>query len=50
MNGAQILVEMLIRYETRTVFGLPGDTSISLYDALHAQSRRIAHVMARDER
>ena len=50
MNGAQILVEMLIRYETRTVFGLPGDTSISLYDALHAQSRRITHVMARDER
>src|SRR5512136_404154 len=50
MNGAQILVEMLIRYETQVVFGLPGDTTISLYDALYAESNRITHVMARDER
>ena len=33
MNGAQVLVEMLIRYETQVVFGLPGDTTVSLYDA-----------------
>jgi acetolactate synthase-1/2/3 large subunit len=32
------------------VFGLPGDTTVGLYDALHAESRRITHVMARDER
>lgn len=50
MNGAQALVESLIRYDTKVVFGLPGDTSIGLYDALHAQSRRITHLMARDER
>ncbi len=50
MNGAQALVEMLIRYDTEVVFGLPGDTTVGLYDALHAESRRIAHVMARDER
>ena len=50
MNGAQVLVEMLIRYETQVVFGLPGDTTVSLYDALYAESSRITHVMARDER
>ncbi len=50
MNGAQACVEMLIRYETHVVFGLPGDTTVSLYDALYAQSGRITHVMARDER
>ncbi|MBN1402324.1 MAG: thiamine pyrophosphate-binding protein, partial [Anaerolineae bacterium] len=50
MNGAQALVECLIRYDTKVVFGLPGDTSVSLYDALHAESKRITHLMARDER
>lgn len=50
MNGAQALVEMLIRYDTKVVFGLPGDTSIDLYDALRAQASCITHVMARDER
>ena len=50
MNGAQVLVEMLIRYETQVVFGLPGDTTVALYDALYAESKRITHVMARDER
>ena len=50
MNGAQAVVEMLIHYETQAVFGLPGDTTVALYDALYAESRRITHVMARDER
>jgi acetolactate synthase-1/2/3 large subunit len=56
MNGAQALVETLIHYGTEVVFGLPGDTTVDLYDALYAQSRasagssRIAHLMARDER
>jgi acetolactate synthase-1/2/3 large subunit len=50
MNGAQALVEMLIGYGTEVVFGLPGDTSVDFYDALHAASGRISHLMARDER
>jgi acetolactate synthase-1/2/3 large subunit len=50
MKGAQALVELLIRYDTRVVFGLPGDTTVDLYDALYAETGRIAHVMARDER
>ena len=50
MNGAQALVEMLLRYDVEVVFGLPGDTSVDFYDALHAESGRITHLMARDER
>jgi acetolactate synthase-1/2/3 large subunit len=50
VNGAQALVEMLIQYGTEVVFGLPGDTTVDLYDALHGESERISHVMARDER
>ena len=29
MNGADILVEMLIDYDVDTVFGVPGDTNVS---------------------
>lgn len=29
MNGADILVEMLIDYNVDTVFGIPGDTNVS---------------------
>jgi acetolactate synthase-1/2/3 large subunit len=50
MNGAQALVELLIRYGTEVIFGLPGDTTVDLYDALYAESGRIRHLMARDER
>ncbi len=56
MNGAQALVETLLQYDTEVVFGLPGDTTVDLYDAFYAQSQangrspRITHLMARDER
>ncbi len=50
MNGAQVLVEMLKAYEVEVIFGVPGDTTMPLYDALHAARGEIRHVMARDER
>lgn len=50
MNGAQILVEMLKAYEVEVIFGVPGDTTMPFYDALHAARGTIRHVMARDER
>ena len=50
MNGAQALVEMLKAYGVRHIFGVPGDTSMPFYDALHAARGEIDHVMARDER
>ena len=48
--GAQILVEMLISYGVEVVFGVPGDTSLPLYDAFYNASPKIRHVLARDER
>ncbi len=50
MNGAEVLVHELLLYDTDVVFGLPGDTSIDLYDALRATGGRIKHIVARDER
>lgn len=50
LNGAQAIVKMLEAYEVRHIFGIPGDTSIPLYDALFEARHAIHHVMARDER
>src|SRR5919201_6525667 len=49
-TGAQLLVESLYQAGLTTIFGLPGDTGISFYDALHARRDRMRHVLARDER
>ncbi|MBW2657306.1 MAG: hypothetical protein JRC59_06340, partial [Deltaproteobacteria bacterium] len=50
MIGAKAVVEMLLAYGVEVVFGVPGDTSLPLYDALYKASLRIRHVLARDER
>jgi acetolactate synthase-1/2/3 large subunit len=50
MNAAEALVEMLKAYEVEHIFGLPGDTTMLLYDALYHARNDIRHVMARDER
>jgi len=49
-NGAQLLVQMLKAYEVRHLFGVPGDTSLALYEALRQAQGEITHVLARDER
>lgn len=50
MNGAQVLIQMLREYRVEVVFGVPGDTSLPLYEALYDAGPGIRHVMARDER
>lgn len=50
MNAAQVLVEMLKAYKVKHIFGVPGDTTMILYDALYAARGEIRHIMARDER
>ncbi len=50
MNGAQALVKMLKLQGVDVIFGVPGDTSIKLYEALYDASSEIKHIMARDER
>jgi acetolactate synthase-1/2/3 large subunit len=50
MNGAQALVRMLLEYQVKVIFGVPGDTSLPFYEALYDARSKIRHVMARDER
>lgn len=50
MNTAQVLVELLKEYRVEYIFGVPGDTTMPLYDALYAARGEITHIMARDER
>jgi len=50
LNGAEATVRMLDRYGVRHIFGLCGDTSLPLYDALYRMEHRITHVLTRDER
>ncbi|MEM2876192.1 MAG: thiamine pyrophosphate-binding protein [Candidatus Bathyarchaeia archaeon] len=50
MRGCEILVKSLQSYDVKYVFGLPGDTSVTLYDAFREAEPHIHHVMTRDER
>ena len=50
INAAQAIVAVLRAYEVQYIFGVPGDTSIPLYDALHEARGSLNHIMARDER
>jgi acetolactate synthase-1/2/3 large subunit len=49
ITGAEAVVEMLKAHGVDTIFGLCGDTSLPLYDAL-ARLGSIKHVLTRDER
>jgi acetolactate synthase I/II/III large subunit len=49
MKTAELLVRILSESGVRHIFGLPGDTSMELYDALY-RHREIQHIMTRDER
>ena len=49
-NGAEAAVRMLDLYGVRHLFGLCGDTSLPLYDALYRMDHQITHVLTRDER
>jgi len=48
LTGAQAVVEMLRAHGVEIVFGLCGDTSLPLYDALRGSTLR--HILTRDER
>lgn len=49
MNGAQIILEMLRRYDVKHVFGLPGETTLELYDEWHNYPD-IEYILTRDEK
>ncbi len=50
MTGAEAMVRMLEAYEVSTIFGLCGDTTLPLYDALARLKPAINHILTRDER
>src|SRR5690349_16294457 len=49
LTGAEAAVEMLKAHGVEVIFGLCGDTSLPLYDAL-SRSSGIRHLLTRDER
>src|SRR5688572_32950230 len=50
LSGAEAFVRMLQLHGARHVFGLCGDTSLPLYDALARLDHGITHILCRDER
>src|SRR3954471_2778437 len=50
VTGAEAVVEMLKAHGVEIIFGLCGDTSLPLYDALARLPHGMKHVLTRDER
>ncbi len=50
LTGAEAFVRMLQRHDVKHIFGLCGDTSLPLYDALYRLDHGITHILTRDER
>lgn len=50
LTGAEAMVRMLEAYGVRHIFGLCGDTTLPLYDALARLDHGITHFLTRDER
>ncbi len=50
LTGAEAMVRMLEAQGVRHIFGLCGDTSLPLYDALFRLEHSVSHILTRDER
>lgn len=50
INGAEACVLMLKKLGVQHIFGLCGDTSLPLYDALYRLDHGMTHILTRDER
>src|SRR5262249_58409167 len=50
LTGAEATVEMLKAHGVEILFGLCGDTSLPLYDALARLPHGMRHILTRDER
>ena len=49
LTGAQIIIECLKEQRTTTLFGYPGGTVLSVYDALYERGKGIRHVLTTHE-
>lgn len=50
LSGAEAFVRLLQGHDVKHVFGLCGDTSLPLYDALFRLDHGMTHILTRDER
>ena len=50
LSGAEAFVRMLQLHGVRYIFGLCGDTSLPVYDALFRLDHGMTHILTRDER
>ncbi|MDP6705189.1 MAG: thiamine pyrophosphate-binding protein [Alphaproteobacteria bacterium] len=50
LSGAEAFVRMLQGHGVRHIFGLCGDTTLPLYDALYRLDHGMKHILTRDER
>ena len=50
LTGAEAFVRMLQGHGVKHIFGLCGDTTLPLYDALYRLDHGIQHILTRDER
>ncbi|MBO6054797.1 MAG: biosynthetic-type acetolactate synthase large subunit [Oscillospiraceae bacterium] len=48
-TGADILMECLLEQEVDTIFGYPGGTILSVYDALYRYRKRFRHILTSHE-
>ncbi|MCK6264739.1 acetolactate synthase 3 large subunit [Vibrio sp. ZSDE26] len=49
LSGAEMVVQSLIEEGVEQIFGYPGGSVLDIYDALHAKSDEIKHVLVRHE-
>ncbi|MCR5829454.1 MAG: biosynthetic-type acetolactate synthase large subunit [Lachnospiraceae bacterium] len=49
LTGAQIIIECLKEQRTQTLFGYPGGTVLSVYDALYERGDGIRHILTTHE-
>ena len=50
LTGAEAMVRMLQAHSVEHIFGLCGDTTLPLYDAMAQMDHGITHFLTRDER
>ncbi len=49
LSGAEMVVQSLIEENVEQIFGYPGGSVLDIYDALHAKTDQIKHVLVRHE-
>ncbi|PKF78625.1 acetolactate synthase 3 large subunit [Vibrio sp. vnigr-6D03] len=49
LSGAEMIVQSLIEEQVEQIFGYPGGSVLDIYDALHAKTEQIKHVLVRHE-